>query len=253
MFRPKSGAHPKSKAQHMHSTRTFALLAICFVLFMGCKKDSDLPDPPTGDEPVPTAIKYLALGDSYTIGESVPESERWPVLLREKLVANDIDCDSAEIIARTGWRTDNLSNAIEAADLQPEYDLVSLLIGVNNQYQGRSLSEYETQFEELLNTAITLAGGDTAKVFVVSIPDYGYTPFGASNQAAISPAIDDFNQAHLDICLQYGVRHFNITPISREGLNQPSYVAPDGLHPSGEQYAAWVDLIYPGVREMARP
>lgn len=232
----------------MHFVKLFCLLALSFVLLLGCKKDSDLPSDPA--ENPTTSIKYLALGDSYTIGQSVPEGERWPVLLREQLVADGISCDSAEIIAQTGWRTDNLMDAIGAADLSNDYGLVSLLIGVNNQFQGRSLSEYEAQFEQLLSTAVSLAGGDTGKVFVVSIPDYGYTPFGASNQAAISAEIDLFNDAHIAICQQFGVRHFNITPISREGLDRPSLVASDDLHPSGQQYAEWVDFIYPGVRAL---
>jgi lysophospholipase L1-like esterase len=186
-----------------------------------------------------TAVKYLALGDSYTIGESVAESERWPVQLAAKLSFGA----SPTIIATTGWRTDDLKKAIEAASLQPPYDLVSLLIGVNNQYQGKSVEAYKQEFEELLQKAIALAGGDKNKVFVVSIPDYGYTSFGKPKQATISKDIDLFNEVNKAITTRYGIRYVNITDISRRGLDDTSLVAADGLHPSGKQYALWVERI----------
>src|SRR5688572_9071044 len=131
-------------------------------------------------------LTYLALGDSYTIGESVAEQERWPVQLIARLKAKGKTYDTPKIIATTGWRTDDLSNAIWKEELKPGYDLVSLLIGVNNQYQGKSVEAYKPEFDELLRTAISLAGGDRRRVFVVSIPDYGYTPFGKPKQAAIT-------------------------------------------------------------------
>jgi lysophospholipase L1-like esterase len=122
--------------------------------------------------------KYLALGDSYTIGESVSEAERWPNQLRDSLSKKGYAIGKPTIIATTGWRTDNLKNAMNIAQLKPEYDLVSLLIGVNNQYQGKSSDQYAIEFEDLLKTAIHLAKGRKESVFVVSIPDYGFTPFG---------------------------------------------------------------------------
>lgn len=188
-------------------------------------------------------VKFLALGDSYTIGESVPVRERWPELLIDALQLKGLDCVDPKIIATTGWRTDNLKNAITAAKLSPDYNLVSLLIGVNNYYQGKSVESYAPEFEELLNIAIALAGGHQKHVFVVSIPDYGYTPFGKGQQAVISQGIDVYNATNKSIAAKLGVKYYNITDISRRGLDEPELVANDGLHPSGKMYAAWVKLI----------
>ena len=188
--------------------------------------------------------KFLALGDSYTIGESVTESERWPTQLAAKL-----EFSEPRIIATTGWRTDQLKEAIEAATLKPEYDLVSLLIGVNNQYQGKPILVYEREFEELLQTAIKLARGKKEKVFVVSIPDYGYTPFGKPKQEKISEALDQYNAINKRIAEKFGVTYFNITGISRKGFDDPDLVATDGLHPSGKMYTQWVQLIYASLKK----
>jgi lysophospholipase L1-like esterase len=188
-------------------------------------------------------VKFLALGDSYTIGESVPVSERWPQQLTHALTLNGLDCFEPKIIATTGWRTDDLKNAIEAANPATDYSLVSLLIGVNNYYQGKTVESYAPEFEELLNTAIRLAGGKKSHVFVVSIPDYGYTPFGKEKQATISVGINAFNAVNKSISQKFGVPYFNITEISRRGLIDTDLVAPDGLHPSGLMYSLWVQLI----------
>ena len=190
-------------------------------------------------------VKFLALGDSYTIGESVDVKDRWPIQLITSLRKLGLDCTDAEIIATTGWRTDNLKHAIIDANPPHDYTLVSLLIGVNNQYQGKSVDDYAPEFEELLNTAIKLAGGIKSHVFVVSIPDYGYTPFGKSKQASISHAIDAFNAMNKSITEKMGIKYFNITEISRNGLAQPDLVANDGLHPSGKMYSLWVDRMLP--------
>lgn len=188
-------------------------------------------------------IKFLALGDSYTIGESVVAHDRWPEQLIDSLSARGLDYIDAKIIAVTGWRTDNLQEAIRDAKLKDEFTLVSLLIGVNNFYQGKSVESYIPEFETLLQTAIELAGGIKSRVFVLSIPDYGYTPFGKSNQEAISQGIDAFNAANESIAKRIGVKYFNITDISRRGLDEPDLVAFDGLHPSRKMYAAWVQKI----------
>lgn len=188
------------------------------------------------------SLRFLALGDSYTIGQSVSERERWPVQLGQALRYRGVNVQEVRIIAQTGWRTDNLQNAISGATFTTDYDLVSVLIGVNNQYQGGSISTYETEFEELLQTAIDLAGGEKSKVMVVSIPDYAYTPFG-DGSGAISREIDEFNAVNREITNQYNIAYHNITPISRRGLEEPELVADDGLHPSGEMYALWVDQI----------
>ena len=190
-----------------------------------------------------TPTKFLALGDSYTIGESVAESERWPEQLVKVLNAKGHSIERPRIIATTGWRTDQLKKAIEDAHLQNEYGLVSLLIGVNNQYQKKTTESYAPEFEELLNIAITLAGGKKENVFVVSIPDYGYTPFGKPKQAEISKAIDQFNEVNKTITLKAGIQYFNITDLTRKGLEDPSFVAGDGLHPSGKMYTLWVERM----------
>jgi lysophospholipase L1-like esterase len=192
-------------------------------------------------------VRFLALGDSYTIGQSVPQNERWPVQLIQQLRNKGLTCPDAKIIATTGWRTDQLKSAIENANLSPEYTLVALLIGVNNQYQGKSVQDYAPEFEGLLNKAIALANGVKSHVFVVSIPDYGYTPFGESNQPAISAGINAYNEVNRTITEKSGVKYFNITPISRRGLTEPDLVASDGLHPSGKMYQEWVELILAGA------
>jgi lysophospholipase L1-like esterase len=191
----------------------------------------------------PAPKKFLALGDSYTIGEAVAEHERWPNQLVEALQAKGIVFEKPRIIATTGWRTDNLMDAVQAADLKNEYALVSLLVGVNNQYQHKPLDAYRTDFAHLLERAVQLAQGKRENVFVVSIPDYGYTPFGKAKQPEISAAIDLFNEANRAMAAGQGIRYVDVTGISREGLSRPEYVAPDGLHPSGEMYRRWVELM----------
>ncbi len=188
-------------------------------------------------------MKYLALGDSYTIGESVAESDRWPNQLVNKLEEKGVIWSKPTIIATTGWRTYNLKNAITIAKLKPEYDKVSLLIGVNNQYQGKPIEQYEKEFEELLKISIGLAKGKVQNVFVVSIPDYGFTPYGLKNKEKISKEIDDFNRINKEIAQRHKVLYINITDISRTGLKDPALVASDGLHPSGKMYALWVEEI----------
>ena len=191
--------------------------------------------------------KFLALGDSYTIGESVEVEQRWPMQLAKTLNANGKLFDEPLIIATTGWRTDNLKNAIDSAHLKNEYDLVSLLIGVNNQFQAKPIDQYAIEFEALLLNAIELAKGISANVFVVSIPDYGYTPFGKSKQIEISKAINHFNEVNEKISKKYGVNYFYITDISRRGIDQADLVAADGLHPSGKMYELWVERIANGL------
>lgn len=181
--------------------------------------------------------RYLALGDSYTIGESVPASERFPVQL-----ARALGLGEPQIIAKTGWTTDELNAAIDAADPRGPFDLVTLLVGVNNQYRGRSADEYRTQFAALLDRAIGFAGGDAGKVIVVSIPDWGVTPFAEGrDRAKIAREIDQFNAINREEAARAGARWVDITPISRR--NDPTLVAADGLHPSGKQYAEWVKAI----------
>jgi lysophospholipase L1-like esterase len=192
-------------------------------------------------------LKFLALGDSYTIGESVAEDQRWPVQLVRELNAKGKNFSAPKIIATTGWRTDDLKNAIVRDNPSKDYDLVSLLIGVNNQYQGKSVESYAPEFEELLNMAIELAGGDKTKVFVVSIPDYGYTPFGKEKQEKITKELDEYNRVNKEITLKKGVKYFNITDVSRKGFEDLALVANDGLHPSGKMYTEWVKIVLGGL------
>ena len=193
-------------------------------------------------------LRYLALGDSYTIGESVLEKDRWPNQLAGLLGDNNSHRIETKIRATTGWRTDNLMNAITIAILKEDYDLVSLLIGVNNQYQGKSVDQYATEFEDLLKISIRLAKGNKENVFVVSIPDYGFTPFGTNNKEKISPAIDSFNEESKVICENNNVKYIFITDISREGIAKPELVASDGLHPSGKMYSMWVERIMKKIK-----
>lgn len=187
---------------------------------------------------------YLALGDSYTIGESVAVSERWPVQLSSKLTERGISMDDPKIIARTGWRTDQLKDAIESdKELAASYDMVSLLIGVNNQYQGKTVESFAPEFEELLKMAIKLAGDDPKSVFVVSIPDYGKTPFGAAKEQQIEKELNAYNKVSKDICKKYKVKYFNITIGSRKAKVQPDLVAKDKLHPSGKMYQEWAEMV----------
>jgi lysophospholipase L1-like esterase len=196
-------------------------------------------------------ITYLALGDSYTIGESVSESERYPVILSGALNEDHYTVSPPEIIATTGWTTADLKNGISHAGISgKKYDMVSLLIGVNNEYQGRSVNEYKMEFKELLLTAIDFAKGNKKKVFVISIPDYGFTPSYRSNQTKISAAIDKFNAANKHITDSLGIKYFDITPISRKGLADPELVASDGLHPSGKMYRQWVEMIRKDIFQM---
>lgn len=194
-------------------------------------------------------VSYLALGNSYTIGESVPESERWPVQLANRLSGDTFLVEPLRIVARTGWTTQQLLDGIEQANLRASYDVVSLLIGVNNQYRGLDFGVYRTQFDSLLRRSLDFARGREDKVFVLSIPNYGVTPFAEGRDTArIRREIARYNAAADSICQEYGVSFFNITPISQRAEDDPSLVASDGLHPSGRQYRLWVEKILDSTR-----
>jgi acyl-CoA thioesterase-1 len=189
-------------------------------------------------------LRYLALGDSYTIGTGVSASERWPSQLTEHInsLQTSVHLNAPVYIAQNGWTTQALSNAMIASGVDTaSYDVVSLLIGVNNQYQGIALQDYEAQFTDLLERAIEIANGNPNRVFVVSIPDYGYTPFGSANQAQISAELAQFNASCQTITASYGVAHYNITPISQQWPSIEGLIANDNLHPSGYQYGLWVN------------
>ena len=188
--------------------------------------------------------KILTLGDSYTIGESVASGQRWSNQLADSLKQKGYEYEAPKIIARTGWTTGELMKAIEAEKLSGTYDYVFLSIGVNNQYRGNAIQEYEKEFSALLEKSIAFAGEKSDKVFVLSIPDWAYTPFAAGrNREQISKEIDEFNEVNKKISLKNKVNYIDVTAISRRGLEEPSLVAGDGLHPSGNMYALWVEEI----------
>ncbi len=192
--------------------------------------------------------KYLALGDSYTIGTSVSEIESYPVQTVTLLKAQGVNV-SVDIIATNGWTTGELLHAVKDQPVTNDFDAVSLLIGVNNQYQGRSLDEYKEQFTTLLKRSIELAGGKANHVFVISIPDYSVTPFAKfRDTAAIAAEIDTFNEANKMIAASYKVNYLYITDDSRKAAQDPSLVASDGLHFSGREYSVWASRLAPMLR-----
>jgi acyl-CoA thioesterase-1 len=210
--------------------------------------------PPVTTTPPLTAktINYLALGDSYTIGQSICETCRFPEQLRRNL-SNTYPATSfsLKIIAKTGWTTSNLLSAIKTENPDSNYDLITLLIGVNNQFQNAPFSLYESEFPELVNKAISLAKGKKSSVVVVSIPDYAYTPFGQSavyNSKTISSEIDKYNAFAENYCKANNIEFITITDITRQGLSDPSLVAKDGLHPSESAYSLFVQRILPKVK-----
>ncbi len=197
---------------------------------------------------------YLALGDSYTIGENVEPAGRWPIQLAAALRAEGIAIDDPRIIATTGWTTDELSAAIDAAQpLGDDHALVSLLIGVNNQYRGRGVDEYAREFAILLERAIGFAGRRADRVFVLAIPDWGVTPFATDSGrdiAAIARELDAYNAAAAKLCADRGVVFIDTAPVSRTRGAEPAMLADDGLHPSAAMYSEWARLALPAVRRM---
>lgn len=195
-------------------------------------------------------LSYLALGDSYTIGESVPQAESFPYQLSSMLTQAGHPTAEPVIIARTGWTTDELISAIKQRNITGKFNFVTLLIGVNNQYRGYNIDTYTKEFIELLNTAISYTGGNPKHVFVVSIPDWGVTPFAEGrDRANIGKEIDNYNDINRQESTKAGVNYCNITPISRQAATNPSLVAGDGLHPSGAMYKLWVGQLEPMMAE----
>lgn len=191
---------------------------------------------------------YLALGDSYTIGQSVPAAENFPTQATNILKQSLQGMQAARIIAKTGWTTDELEAGIVSAQnespLRSSYDFVTLLIGVNNQYRGRTIENYKPEFEDLLKKAIRYAGNRPERVIVLSIPDWGVTPFASGrDREKIAREIDAYNAANRQIAEQYHTHYFDITPWTREAASDPTLLAPDGLHPSGKEYKRWAEKI----------
>ncbi len=195
--------------------------------------------------------RFLALGDSYTIGEGVEANQRWPVQLRDRLRADGQTIGKPEIIARTGWTTDELLEAIDKASPQPPFALVSVLVGVNDQYRGYSTAKYRIAFTKLLQRAIAFAADQPSHVLVLSIPDWGVTAFGANSGrdvAQVAREIDAFNAINYELSMQYKVRYVSITQATRTAGAKPVWLTADGLHPSALMYAQWVELALPQVQ-----
>jgi len=216
------------------------------LLFLSCSNEKNV----TQELVLPKNYNYLALGDSYTYGQSVCETCRFPEQLKDSIrkSLNSIDTFQIKLVAQTGWTATNLKSAIASQNIANNYDLVTLLIGVNNQYQNKPFSLYEQEFPELIATAIEKAKGKKENLIVVSIPDYAYTPFGNGN-TTISSGIDAYNNFAENYCLTNNITFVFITDITRMGLLQPELVANDGLHPSTIAYSKFVERILPKAKE----
>ena len=246
-------------SKHIKTALRPFILIVVVLFFNQCSsenttlvsKPESSPAPQPQPQPVNKKVSYIALGDSYTIGQSVCVSCRFPEQLKKNLETTipglTIDL---KIIAQTGWATSNLINVIKEQQPTNNYNLVTLLIGVNNQYQNREFGIYEREFPQLAQTAIALAKGIKDNVIVVSIPDYAYTPFGQQfgTPTKISTEIDKYNAFAKSYCDTNGITFINITDITRQGLKETYLVATDGLHPSEKAYSLFVDRIAPKAK-----
>jgi lysophospholipase L1-like esterase len=246
-------------SKHIKTALRLFILIVVVLFFNQCSsenptlvpKPESSPAPQPQPQPVNKKVSYIALGDSYTIGQSVCVSCRFPEQLKKNLETTipglTIDL---KIIAQTGWATSNLINVIKEQQPTNNYNLVTLLIGVNNQYQNREFGIYEREFPQLTQTAIALAKGNKDNVIVVSIPDYAYTPFGQQfgTPTKISTEIDKYNAFAKSYCDTNGITFINITDITRQGLKETYLVATDGLHPSEKAYSLFVDRIAPKAK-----
>ena len=222
--------------------KRFVLIVL---LLMGCIHEETMQQPTSSENSVASTdeLRILALGDSYTIGEGMAPSDRWPVYLADRLREKGLQVARPEIIARTGWTTGDLLTGIERAKPQGVYHIVTLQIGVNNQFRGYRQDEYRKQLVTLLELAISYAGGDASHVLVLSIPDWGVTPFAAGrDRAKIGREIDEFNKIKQQETERLGCHFIDVTPVSRKAESDLTLVAGDGLHPSSTMYAKWADL-----------
>jgi lysophospholipase L1-like esterase len=237
--------------------RIHVLTLLIFITAQSCStediKQTITPKPDTGDktEHGQDRFKYLALGDSYTIGQSVDKSMRYPVQIADSLERRGYFIGEPEIIAVTGWTTSDLKAGIKAANPQGPYGLVSLLIGVNNQYRGMDINIYRKEFGELIDQSIIFAGNDTGRVIVLSIPDWGATPFASGmDREKIAREIDQYNAINKEITLSKGITWIDVTGISRLADQDVTLIAGDGLHPSSKMYTEWVRLAVPEIVKM---
>ena len=223
--------------------RTYLYLVL-LILFTGLSS----AQAQVADSTSTSSLRFLALGDSYTIGESVSPSDRWPVQLADTLRSLGIDIANPTILATTGWTTLDLMDALFRADLNPPYDMVSLLIGVNDQYQGKDIADYPSNFRYLLESAVRLAGQKPGRVVVLSIPDYGVTSFGQQkNPEKIARELDRYNAINRSIADSMDVHYVDITPGSRKALTDTTLIADDRLHPSARMYRQWVEKVVPVI------
>jgi len=226
----------------------YLVYVLFLVLFVLTACSSPMPEPDTNTE-----YTYLALGDSYTIGERVTADQRWGVQLAQLLRTEGIAMADPVIIARTGWTTGELLTGINNAQPTSNYDLVSLLIGVNNQYRGQSLDVYRSEFRQLVQWAIKFGKSEANRVIILSVPDWGVTPFAQGrNQEQIAQEIDAFNAVGREEALKAGVTFIDITPLSRQAANNLSYIADDNLHFSGKMYRTWAEMTMPAVRQILK-
>lgn len=238
-------AREGADAHHPRMNRMTMLGLAAALAGAACARPGDPPNGGGAGE-----MRFLALGDSYTIGEGVDEAERWPVRLAALLRERGLSVADPQIIARTGWTTDELAAAIDEADPRGPYALVSLLIGVNNQYRGRDAEEYRAQFTDLLRRAIGFAGGDARRVVVLSIPDWGVTPFAEGrDRARIAAEIDVYNASAREEAVRAGAHWVDVTPQTRAAGADPAFLVSDGLHPSGRSYAEWARLALPAAEQ----
>jgi lysophospholipase L1-like esterase len=261
------------KSARLSCCMVITLLSVIFAC-LACAKEKNMNMPPTSStdimvvkdtvrsadtisaadtsKPSVDGAKFLALGDSYTIGQSVDASERFPAQTVQLLAAQDIKVESLHYIAATGWTTFNLMSAISSKNTAADYDIVTLLIGVNDQYRGIDIGEYGAKFEELLDKAVQVARGGPNHVFVLSIPDYGYTPYGRGNKQQITKEIDAYNAINKEITRRKSITYIDITPSTRQAESDPSLVAYDGLHPSGKEYAKWAKMLAPLIKDVLK-
>jgi lysophospholipase L1-like esterase len=231
------------------------VIGLAFLTLFGLAGGGSAPSP--GELAQAEAPRYLALGDSYTIGEDASPTERWPVQLAALLRQKGVAVGEPEIIARTGWTVAELAAGMDAAAPRGPFDLVTLLIGVNDQYRSADPETYRSAFARMLDRAAALAGGDAQRVVVLSIPDWGVTPFArrsGRSPARIAAEIDRFNIVSRQEARKAGVRFVDITPLSRRASTEPSFLAADGLHYAGPMYQEWARLALPAAAEaLSRP
>lgn len=228
--------------------RIISLVVIASLFLLACEEgvvggDAD----PSGPDKPP--VYYLALGDSYTVGQSVP-NDNFPEQIYDSLIAKGVNIVYPEVVARTGWTTTDLLNRLNSSTLKSDtFDFVTLCSGVNNQFRGLDTAVYLAEFDTLVKKSIEFAGNRPDRVWVLSIPDYAFTPFGKQD-SVISREIDQYNEWNRSIALSYEVNYVDITDISRRGLSNPALISEDNLHPSGQQYTLWIERFLPAIKSL---